>query len=199
MLQLKIEKTREGFILREHAYTATASASASVLAILSGAAIFSLAGHLDTIREQIGGYLIAAGMAAMAVRAVADAVIHWGRRLVLDGEGCRLQGKLLREKRIPWDSVRDFGVTYKAVRSGSNHRTSHIYTLYISPTRLSSGSAGRENRRENRALTLSIKGDDVDELFFHEVFDFCEKQINRGREEPDRVKLYLPSDRYPED
>lgn len=202
MLQIKIEKTSEGFILREHGYTAISSTAGAVVAALTCVALFCLAGYLDTTREQIGGYLLAAIMAAVAVEAGYFAAVHWGRRLVLDREGCRLQGMLLKERLIPWDTVRDFGVTYKAARSHSRRaqRTaSHIYTLYISPTRLSFGEDGREVRRGNRAATLSIKGEDVDELFFHEVFDFCEEQINRGREETDRVKPYIASGRRSED
>ena len=202
MFQIKIEKTSEGFILREHGYTSMASTAGAVVAALTCVALFCLVGYLDTVREQIGGYLMAVIMAAVAIEAGGFAALHWGRRLVLDREGCRLQGMLLKERLISWDTVRDFGVTYKAVRSHSRRvrrTTSHIYTLYISPTRLSFGENGREIRRCNRAATLSIKGEDVNELVFHEVFDFCEEQINRGREAMDRVKLYIASERGSED
>ena len=202
MFQIKIEKTSEGFVLREHGYTAIASTAGGVVAALTCVALFCLAGYLDTVRQQIGGYLMAVIMAAVAIEAGCFAAVHWGRRLVLDREGCRLQGLFLKERRIPWNTVRDFGVAYKAVRSHSRRArrtTSHIYTLYISPTRLSFGADGREVRRGNRAATLSIKGDDVDELLSREVFDFCEAQINRGREETDRVKPYIASGRRSED
>lgn len=202
MFQVKIEKTTEGFILREHRYTAIASTAGAVVAALTCVVLFCLAGYLDTVRRQIGGYLMAVIMAAVAIEAGCFAAVHWDRRLVLDREGCRLQGLFLKGRLIPWDTVRDCGVTYKAARSYSRRAqrtTSHIYTLYISPTRLSFGEDGREVRRGNRAATLSIKGDDVDELFSHAVFDFCEEQINRGRNEMNRVKPCIASGRRSED
>ena len=205
MLSIQIEKTPDGFIIRESGYVAAISTVGCLLAAFTCAIGVALSGGMDSVRERIGCMVIVALFAVVSVSVGFDAVTHFGRRLVMDSGGCRLQGTFLKERSIPWDAVRDFGVTHKTVRTRGGYaghfrgHTHHIYTLYVSPTRLSSTSDGRVVQRSNRAVILQIRGADVDDLLSREVLDFCEKQVNRGREESERVVLYLATSRQSED
>lgn len=199
MFRLTIEKTSDGYVLREHGYVAASAATGSILTVLVCAVIFSLIGYVETPRERMGCYAVAALLAVPMILTGYNAVTHWGRRLVLDGEGCRLRGVFLREQFIPWTAVKDFGVTHKVVHTSRGIRVSHVYTLYISPTHLSATSEGRVIGRSNRAVTLQIRGTDVEDLRSVGVVDFCDTQINRDREDEGRVKPYIAADRRSED
>ena len=137
-----------------------------------------------------------------------------------------------------------------ARNSFSGRRTQVRYILYVSPHRLSYKAGARVIRRKDRALTLIIRFDDMDELHRQGVFDLWEPlkihrtknrrnlfrhtsqktfaedklcarifvasdekssrrsphveyleaprelRVNGGREDADRVTLYLPIDRF---
>jgi hypothetical protein len=155
------------------------------------AVILSLIGYVDTPRERMGCYALSVLLTVPMISAGYKAVTHWGRRLVLDGEGCRLRGNLVREQMIPWTAVKDFGVTHKVEHTRRGIRVSHVYTLYISPTHLSAASEGRVIGRSNRAVTLQIRGADAEDLLAVGVVDFCDTQINRDRKDEERIRPYV--------
>ena len=201
MFSLKVFKNDDGYVLREGRTLMLISLFACVVSMLLTLGVMLAVPHMETRREQIGGYLMLMMCLALIGECVGMFVQNLGRRLVIDREGVCLQRTILRARSISWNEVNDLGVVREAIQASarnsfSGRRTQVRYILYVSPRRLSYKAGARVIRRKDRALTLIIRFDDMDELHRQGVFDLCELRVNGGREDADRVTLYLPIDRF---
>lgn len=194
MNQIKIFKNDDGYILslpKFSLYGPVVSIVLGVFLVLAILPFWDLIGADEWIAavmvlllaafcEGFGGILI---------------ITHAGLKLVLDREGARLQRRFMKEKFIPWESVKDIGVACDDTEwtiFGEKKRPSHkfSYTLYVSPVRLSWKAGRRTLRMKDRALNLPIMRDDIGRLYEQGVFDLCLERINRDRAEEDRLSVY---------
>ena len=193
---MKIDKSDTGFTLRQSRFPAVMGGVILVTGLCMTAFMLPFLLVFNSTRELVGMVFLIAFLAVIIGAGIHQVITHTGRHLVLDGEGIRLRRTFMKECFLPWEGVRDFGITHE---DGTGRRRSQrIHYVYLSPTRLSAGGQSRVIRKSNRALSLTVSRDEIDELYGQGVMDFCETCINRGRDEWSRVAPYtsLPVNRH---
>ena len=185
---MKIVKTDTGYTLRQSPFPAAAGGMILGMGLVMTAFSITFLPAVSSTKEVAAMVFLAAVLALFMGAGIYHLIADLGRRLVLDEDGAHLQCTLLKERFIPWSKVRDLGCTHED--GTGRRRNQRVHYFYISPTRLGSNGHVRVIRRYNRALRLMVSRDEIDELYGRGVIDFCEKQVNQGRDEWDRVVPY---------
>ena len=187
---MKITKTDNGYgyVLRQSPFPAAAGGMILGMGLIMLVFTLPFLTIADGTRELAMMIFLMVFLALFMGIGIYQLIANAGRRLVLDTEGVRLRGALMKERFIPWSKVRDLGVTHED--GGPRRRQQRAHYFYVSPTRLGSDGSVRVIRKHNRALILAVSRNEIDGLYGRGVVDFCEKRANEGREEWDRVVPY---------
>lgn len=185
---MKIIKTDGGYTLRQSPFPLISGITLLSVGLFLGLILLAFLPVAQSTKEKCG--MAACGLMVLILLGAGLYLLidNIGRHLVLDQNGVHLRRTLMKETVIPWEKVRDFGITHQ---DGTyRHRNQRAHYFYISPSPLYSDGRVRVIRPKNRALSLMVSRDEIDELYAVGILDFCEKQINEEREEWDTVKPY---------
>ena len=185
---MKIVKIDGGYILRQSRFPLISGVSLLAVSLCLGLFLLAFLPVAQGTNERWGMALCCLMTLILFGAGLYLLIENLGRHLVLDEDGVHLRLTLMKETFLPWEKVRDFGITHQ---DGTGRRRSQrIHYFYISPTYLSSGGSARVIRRSNRAMSLTVSRDEIDELYGRGVIDLCTQRINRDRTEPYRITLY---------
>lgn len=185
---MKIVKIDGGYMLRQSRFPLISAISLLAVGLCLGLLLLAFLPVAQSTREQWGMAVCGLMVLILLGAGIYLLVDNLGRHLVLDETGAHLRRTLMKEVFLPWDQVRDFGTAHQ---DGTHrNRNSRVHYFYISPTYLSSNGQSRVIRKSNRALSLTVSRDEIDELYGQGVMDLCTRQINRGRTDPYRILLY---------
>lgn len=185
---MKIVKIDGGYMLRQSRFPLISAISLLAVGLCLGLFLLAFLPVAQNTQEQWGMAVCGLMVLILLGAGIYLLVDNLGRHLVLDEAGAHLRRALMKEVFLPWDQVRDFGTAHQ---DGTHrNRNSRVHYFYISPTYLSSNGQSRVIRKSNRALSLTVSRDEIDELYGQGVMDLCTRQINRGRTDPYRILLY---------
>ena len=185
---MKIVKIDGGYMLRQSRFPLISAISLLAVGLCLGLLLLAFLPVAQNTQEQWGMAVCGLMVLILLGAGIYLLVDNLGRHLVLDETGAHLRRTLMKEVFLPWDQVRDFGTAHQ---DGTHrNRNSRVHYFYISPTYLSSNGQSRVIRKSNRALSLTVSRDEIDELYGQGVMDLCTRQINRGRTDPYRILLY---------
>lgn len=185
---MKIVKIDGGYMLRQSRFPLISAISLLAVGLCLGLFLLAFLPVAQNTQEQWGMAVCGLMVLILLGAGIYLLVDNLGRHLVLDEAGAHLRRTLMKEVFLPWDQVRDFGTAHQ---DGTHrNRNSRVHYFYISPTYLSSNGQSRVIRKSNRALSLTVSRDEIDELYGQGVMDLCTRQINRGRTDPYRILLY---------
>ena len=185
---MKINKTDTGYVLRQSRFLVVSGGLLLFMGIGFTALLVLLLPSFDLPEDRPALVYMICTLALLYGAGGYLLVANLGRRMVLDGEGVRLRATLLKERLLPWASVRDLGITHKDGQGRQSWKRTHY--LYVSPTRLGTDGHIRVIRSKNRALCLTVSRGEIDELYALGVMDRCTEWANRGKEGYDRVAAY---------
>ena len=187
---MKITKIDSGYTLRQSPFPLISGINLLSAGLFLGLFLLAFLPVAQSTKEKCGMAVCGLMVLILLGAGLYQMIDNIGRQLVLDGDGVHLRRTLMKETVIPWEKVRGFGIAHQD--GGYRHRSRRVHYFYISPTSLY--SHGLVIRPQKRALSLMVSRDEIDELYAVGILDFCEKKINAGREEWDKVKPYSSLD-----
>ena len=187
---MKITKIDGGYTLRQSSFPLISGIVLLSAGLFLGLILLAFLPVAQSTQEKCGMAVCGLMVLVLLGTGLFQLIDNIGRQLVLDQNGVHLRRTLMKEAVIPWEKVRGFGIAHQ---DGTyRHRNQRVHYFYISPTPLYAHSL--VVRPQKRALSLMVSRDEIDELYAAGILDFCEKNINTGREEWDKVKPYSSLD-----